>query len=142
MKSIITCLIFLFALLITIGCKQDTSIKNDNAEETTVDDKKDWTDTIAINYDQPKIEEKVPITEKKDLKSTTKELVATSFNAGKSCAEILTDYEAFLKEISQDLTEEGIKELTKWTNDPLFNDCYNREKSFREKADLLDEMLE
>ena len=128
----------------TLACKEEVSQKNKEEQTTSTEEEstRDWTDSVAVNYEKAEIVKEVPISEKEDLKTATKELVDGSFNSGKSCDDILKDYEAFIKKLSEDFTQEGLKELTKWANDPLYNDCYNREKSFRSKADLLDEMLE
>lgn len=108
----------------------------ENAEDT------DWRDTVVVDYTTPKIVEEVAITEKKDLKAETKALVDQSFNTGKSCEEILQSYEVFMKKASANLTTELIAELSKWAKDPLYNDCYSRDKDFRTKADKLDELLD
>jgi hypothetical protein len=89
---------------------------------------------VQNNYDITKDTVALPPQVKKALKkSTLKE---------KTCDEILVEYENLIKSIKSNPKSPNVSKLALYANDPFYNNCYNAEKSFREKVDKLDLILE
>lgn len=138
----LSCVLFCFMLMV-VSCKPDTPQSD---RETSADTLAE--DIIGANVDTTQQDKSLiknmevstkPI---EALPPQTAKAVEASINKGKDCDAILKAYEALIQKIAKEPTPALGQELSQWTNDPLYNECYNNDKVFRAKIDQLDEMLE
>lgn len=112
---------------------------SDNPAEKADNEQPDYEQVEIKEEEDTKPVESISVTEMAKQNEQVKQAVETSFNAKKSCQDILADYEAFLKELGASMDQKQVETLRAWANDPLYNDCYSNDPAFRSRADELDE---
>lgn len=91
------------------------------------------------NIDTEKIKREA-VAAKEQRENIVSEQVEKSVNKGKSCDQILEEYEKIILKFVESKDDAVLDPLTKWSNDPFFNAC-KKNKAFKKKIDALDEKM-
>lgn len=100
----------------------ETPVENiETGEEAEQSNEPTIESEVEVELEEVVRDEKAEMEQKMEIK---KEQLKSSPNLGKSCDDILKDYEDLVDKFLKDPTNETIlKQFADWANDPLFNKC-------------------
>lgn len=157
-KIIMVVSIALISLI--LSCKNDTGLYNSAVKKEALDtilsniiySTDSTTFSNAIHEDKSKPEviinevtgnaidvKKVSIN-KDSISELIGDRIKASFNKGKTCEDMFTEYEALIKAyISSEDDKVGIQ-IAEWIKDPLHLNCYKSNQEYKTKVDKLDDL--
>lgn len=119
--------------------------QNALAKKMIVESKKEEVDEVAKVEDKVDVKLKGKSEEQKKKEAqlkleSTKEIIDSSLNKGKSCEQILEEQTKFVDEFEKSGDKKIILEMAKKQNDPFFKECLSQE-TFQAEIDKLDTRL-
>ena len=112
-------------------------LENMEEKDEALDDIAQVENEVEVELEEVVVDEEKKAAEKKKI---LEEQLDNSPNKGKNCDDMLKEYEALVDKYLGGGGVSVLKELSEWTNDPLFNTCKNN-PAYKDKFAAIEEKM-